>query len=135
MNWPWVSRARLDAVTDRLNELKADHAELKLVHRRIVDEVNFRSSGFHLYPEFEKRLEPDPPAAPKKENPEVELNTTEKAIQQYGPRIRSVVTAIEQDNLGKFSQQEEKIRDVKLREASEKALHLMEDTLSKTRPA
>lgn len=137
MNWPWVSRARLDAANERIVDLKKELEDLRSVYRRVEDRIVFKSSGFHLYPEFEEVAEPDAPisAAPKKDIPEVDLNSTEKAIQQYGPRMRSVVTAIEQENLAAFSEHEGKFQSARQRDAAEKALKIMEDTLSKSRTA
>ncbi len=52
--WPFISQARYEDREREILELKRELAELKYAHARIIDRINFRSTGFHIDERFAK---------------------------------------------------------------------------------
>lgn len=57
MKWPFVSAARYADREREVLELRRELAEVKARYDRVIDEINFRSTGFHLFERFEKKEE------------------------------------------------------------------------------
>jgi hypothetical protein len=105
MKWPFVSRARFEDREQQILELKKELAETKLAHARVVDEINFRSTGFHLDPRFAQK--PDettttqtPAAAPE------ELTGISKVISEVGTRPSAIRKHIELTSMSQMEKAE-----------------------------
>jgi hypothetical protein len=117
---PFVSRARFADSERRNQELRQDLAALRDTHERVLDEINFRSSGFHLYSRFEKKAEE--PVVIKA------ASTDEQPIVNSGTRVRGQLRAIEGKNQAEY---EKERRDQQAMDAvrQARAASLMEDAV------
>ncbi len=119
MKWP-ISRSRFEA-------LQAEHKELRETYERLLDEINFRSTGFHLFPRFAK-VDDKPPVQAKPEQ-RVTLTAMQEAMQGGGPisavRRRMESVSLADQAAKEFRAQEEIERDRQLRATAlmEEALH------------
>jgi hypothetical protein len=57
MKWPFVTRARFEDAQKHIAKLETERDALRENYERVTDEINFRATGFHLYPRFEKKAD------------------------------------------------------------------------------
>jgi hypothetical protein len=72
VNWPFVSKARYADRVQEILDLKQELKDLRYAHARVLDEINFRSSGFHLDERFvgkEIAATPQPDVKQEQPNP------------------------------------------------------------------
>ena len=125
MQFPFVSRARFEEKDQLVRELRQDLAELKMTHERVLDEINFRSTGFHLYERFVKKEEPVSTATAEANEPAEELTGVEKAIHKVGTRpsaVRRFMELESQNNLAEAEKAASAARDSQRREEARKRL-------------
>jgi uncharacterized protein (DUF58 family) len=131
MKWPFVSRARFEDREQQILELKKELAETKLAHARVVDEINFRSTGFHLDPRFAQK--PDDSAATTPAAAPEELTGISKVISEVGTRPSAIRKHIELTSMSQMEKAEREAaagREAMLRAEAAKRL---EEVLDKSR--
>lgn len=104
MSWQWpfdfVSR-------ERYEEKVAELRDLKEVHERFVDEMNFRSTGFHLHARFATVQEPE---AVEQAKPKSALVDAKVESEDLGNNPRSVLKTIEAKNMSEFEEKQKALR-------------------------
>lgn len=127
MKFPFVSRARFEDKELRIRELQQEIKDLKYSHARVVDEINFRSTGFHIDERFVRAEEVLPASAPiAAREPSVGVSG---AIEQFGPRMTAIRRGMEATNM--ISQQEEERKAAEVHEQKQQieAARRMEEVL------
>lgn len=125
---PFVSRARYADREREILELRRELAEVKYAHARVVDEINFRSTGFHLDERFVKKDEAPQLSAAQAEESEQPTGIG-AVIQQVGTRPSAIRSYLE-STAATEHQQKEKDYDQKQRaELQAKAANMMEEIL------
>lgn len=129
MSWfPFVSRARFEELRERLQEKQKELSELQLQHMRVVDEINFRSTGFHLYPQFAKSEE-QAEATRRRAVVDPLNEQPEQPEEIVSSRVRNRLQSIEQRNFTDFAANRKK--ESSLVEASkQKAANALEEALT-----
>jgi len=130
MHWPFVSYARFEMLQERLRDVRDELDQVKHEHRRVTDEINFRSSGFHLYPEFER------PAAAVESTPTkpAEIaDPVQDAINAGGP-LSAVRRRMEAAQAIDLAAKAARIDETRLAQTRELAINRMEDVLRATTP-
>lgn len=130
MRWPFVSRARFEDREREVLELKRELAELKHAHSRVVDRINFRSTGFHLDERFAAEDKNDPtqtPAAPPA--PPEKLDGISNAIAQVGTRPTAIRNFMEMTNVSQLEKAEKEARDARERDLQIQAARRLEEAL------
>jgi len=131
MHWPFVSYARFEMLQERLRDVRDELDQVKHEHRRITDEINFRSSGFHLYPEFEK---PAVVAAESVATKPTEIaDPVQEAINAGGP-LSAVRRRMEVAQAVDLAAKAARIDETRLAQARELAINRMEGVLRATTP-
>jgi hypothetical protein len=106
MNWPFVLKSRYADREREILELKQELKDLKYAHARVLDEINFRSTGFHVDERFVGKEAA--PVAPQPETKQEELTGIGASIAQVGTRpsaIRRHMELTSQSNLEKAEQE------------------------------
>jgi hypothetical protein len=133
MNFPFVSRARYADREREILELRRELAEARHNYERVTDEINFRSTGFHLYERFVKKDEPQPAIADPAEEEE-EPTGIAAAIHQVGTRPTALRQYLE-STASTEHQQKEKAYDQKKQAALRaQAADALEQVLERTKP-
>ena len=105
MNYfPFVSRARFLDREREILEFRRELADLKFNHERVLDEINFRSTGFHLYQRFDRKEEPVPVAVGPV--PETPATGVSDAINKVGRRPSAIRQYMETTATQGFETQE-----------------------------
>lgn len=107
MPWPFVLRSRFDDRERRINELLQEIKDLKYAHARVVDEINFRSTGFHIDERFAAKEEAAPIGALPSE-PEVPKTGVAAAIERVGTRPTAIRNFLEMQGVSGQQEQERK---------------------------
>jgi hypothetical protein len=134
MKWPFVSRARFEDREQQILDLKKELAETKLAHARVVDEINFRSTGFHLDERFAKKPDDSPAASTPAAAPE-ELTGISKVIAEVGTRSSAIRRQLELTSLSQMEKAEREAaagRETMLRA---EAARRLEEVLDKSKTA
>jgi hypothetical protein len=134
MKWPFVSRARFDDRERQIVELKQELVEAKLSYARVVDEINFRSTGFHLDPRFATapapaEATPTPAAAAATE----ELTGMAKVMSEVGRRPSAIRKALEFQSLSEMEKAEAAARAGRENERRAEAARRLEEVLESTK--
>ena len=126
MNWPFVSAARFADREREILELKRELSEVKHAYNRVVDQINFRSTGFHLDERFVTKEEPGvTPPAPKQE----ELTGIAASIAQVGTRGTAIRRHLELTNLSNLEKAEQEARAAREVELQATAARRLEEAL------
>lgn len=88
MQFPFVSRARFEDRERQILELKQEMAALKEEHARVLDEIVFRATNFHLHERFDKKR--DEPVAVQPESKAEPLGPIADAINRVGTRPTAI---------------------------------------------
>jgi hypothetical protein len=135
MRLPFVSRARFEDRELQIDELKQELAELRFKHDRVLDEINFRSTGFHLDPRFATKPDENPPQPAAQPEPEKELTGIAKAIHETGGRPSAVRRYMETESMSNLAQAEaaaQQGRDLaRQQEAAKRMSEILESTKNK----
>jgi hypothetical protein len=133
MKWPFVSRARFEDREQQILELKKELADVKLTYARVLDEINFRSTGFHLDPRFATKAdETAPPVKPAAE-PEP-LTGLSKVINEVGTRPSAIRKALEFQAVSEMEKTEAAARAGRETERRAEAARRLEEVLESTKP-
>lgn len=126
MSFPFVSRARFEDLQHRLDEKNRELQELRKQHARVVDEINFRSTGFHIYPEFAASEQTDAPRVRPAPDP---LNEQDKQPEEiFSTRMRTRLQSVEQKNLVDFEKRRKESTEITT--SKKDAADLIEQALS-----
>jgi hypothetical protein len=132
MRFPFVFRARFEDKERQILELKQELAEVRLAHARVVDEINFRSTGFHLDPRFATQ-KPEgatsEPAAPPEE-----LTGIAKVINEVGTRPSAVRRYMEQTQVSEMEKAEAAARAARDMTLRAEAARRLEEALQAGTP-
>ena len=128
MRWPLVSRARFEDREREVLELKRELAELKHAHSYVVDEINFRSTGFHLDQRFAKKADETPVAATPAAAPQ-ELTGISKVISEVGTRPSAIRRHMELTSMSQLEKAEKEARDARERNLQIEAARRLEEAL------
>lgn len=110
MQFPFVSRARFEDRERQILELKQEMAALKEEHARVLDEIVFRSTNFHLHERFDKKREE--PVAPQPEPKAEPLGPIADAINRVGTRPSAIRQFMESKTHADYLAEERKAMDV-----------------------
>jgi hypothetical protein len=128
MNWPFVSQARFADREREVLELRRELRETREHFERILDEINFRSSGFHLYARYERPA--DPVTVEAKKEPELEPTGVAAAIRAVGTRGTAIRQYMEAEAMGNISLEEKRIAEDRERQRQLKVAAMMEEVLT-----
>lgn len=127
MRWPFVTAARFADREREILGLRQELAETKARYERVIDEVNFRSTGFHLFERFDRK-ESEAPAIPVSQKQELEPTGVSAAINKVGRRPTAIRQYLESQAEGDMAQQQkeylEKVPSVQVAAQLERALEL-----------
>jgi hypothetical protein len=124
MRFPFVSRARYADRERDILELKEELAELKYAHARVVDEISFRSTGFHIDERF---IGKESAAAPQPEVKQEEPNPVDTAPNMSARRRQLEIAT--SSNLEKAEAEARTARDrARQAEAAERMAEILEKT-------
>jgi hypothetical protein len=133
MKWPFVSRARFEDRERQVVELKQELAEVRLAHARVVDEINFRSTGFHLDPRFATKAEET--AVPVKPAAEPEpLTGIAKIRSEVGSRPSAIRRALEFQSVSEMDKAEAEALRARDAQRQQEAARRLEEVLESTKP-
>jgi len=104
MNWPFVSRERFIDRERQILDLKRELADVKHAYMRVVDEINFRSSGFHLDERFVKKEDSTAVVPQVKEE---EPTGISRSIAQVGTRMTALRQHLEMSNVSQLEKAEQ----------------------------
>lgn len=94
MKWPLVSRARFE-------DMKQNYIELKEVHERMVDRMNFVNTGFHLHKRFDEAVPVNTGTVAIHGDPTI-LNDPPKPEDVTPSTLRAFLKTKEAENLQEF---------------------------------
>ena len=110
MNWPWVSRARLEDARQDLAEARQEIAALQLEVKQLHNQMVFRATGVPLYPDMEvlperliPKAQPTPTILTQKDDdaPMTPVQEAMKATGSRNPRV--IAQEITRRNLAAFA--------------------------------
>ena len=127
MRLPFVSRARFDDREREILELKRELADLKYAHARVLDEINFRSTGFHIDERFVTKPDPHAPAGPVPQ--QEELSGLGAVINQVGTRPSAIRRKMELDAMAGLDKAEAEARAGRERDLQMQAARRLEAAL------
>lgn len=127
--WPFVFRQLYDDKVAQLAEVRAELVAVKTENRRVLDEINYRSTGFHVYPEFERKDVEVNESAAVPQVPRMEATGVEGAIEKVGTRMSAIRRQVELDSLNKFGKTEAEFRDGREAALAKQATETMEKVL------
>jgi len=135
MKWPFVSRARFEDRERQVAELKQELADVKLAHARVVDQINFRSTGFHLDERFAAKADETATAAPVQsaEQPQ-DLSEMAQAINKVGTRPTALRQYLEHRHVSEMEKTEAAARAGRESERRAEAARRLEEVLETTKP-
>jgi hypothetical protein len=126
MNWPFVSRERFIDRERQILDLKRELADVKHAYMRVIDEINFRSSGFHLDERFvSKEAAPVPQVQPKQDEP----TGIGASIAQVGTRMTALRQHLEMSNVSQLEKAEQEARAAREVELQAMAARRLEEAL------
>jgi hypothetical protein len=129
MKLPFVTRARFEDKCAELARLRGELEALRYKHDRVLDEINFRSTGFHLDERFEKKEEAQPVLAQQPAAEEDKPSGIGAVIQQVGTRPSAIRSYMESTATSDY-REKEKAYDLQQEAATrERAHRLMEEAL------
>jgi hypothetical protein len=134
MKWPFVSRARFEDREQQILELKKELADMKLAHARVVDEINFRSTGFHLDERFAKKPDDSAAASTPAAAPE-ELTGISKVISEVGTRSSAIRRQLELTSLSQMEKAEREAAEGRAMTLRAEAARRLEEVLDKSKTA
>jgi hypothetical protein len=134
MEFPFVSRARYLDREREILELKRELAELRYKHDRVLDEINFRSTNFHLDERFVKKEEAQPvmtqtaPAAAEAEK-DSEPTGIADAINKVGRRPSAIRQYMESTSATEYQAKEKAFDELTATKRREEAFKRMTEAL------
>jgi hypothetical protein len=134
MRFFFVSRARFEDREKQILELKQELVELKFEHARVLDEIVFRSTGFHTDPRFATAAAPAEAAPTQPVAPAEELTGVARAISEVGTRPTAVRRYLENASLSELEKTEAAARKGREVAAAQEAARRMNEVLEKTKP-
>jgi hypothetical protein len=126
MNWPFVSRERFIDRERQILDLKRELADIKHAYMRVVDEINFRSSGFHLDERFVKKEDSTAVVPQVKEE---EPTGISRSIAQVGTRMTALRQHLEMSNVSQLEKAEQEARAAREVELQAMAARRLEEAL------
>ena len=126
MNWPFVSRERFIDRERQILDLKRELADIKHAYMRVVDEINFRSSGFHLDERFVKKEDSTAVVPQVKEE---EPTGISRSIAQVGTRMTALRQHLEMSNVSQLEKAEQEARAAREVELQVMAARRLEEAL------
>jgi len=126
MNWPFVSRERFIDRERQILDLKRELADVKHAYMRVVDEINFRSSGFHLDERFVKKEDSTAVVPQVKEE---EPTGISRSIAQVGTRMTALRQHLEMSNVSQLEKAEQEARAAREVELQAMAARRLEEAL------
>lgn len=131
MNWcPFVSKSRYVDGERAIAELKQELKDLRYAHARVLDEINFRSTGFHIDERFvTKESAAVPPSEVKPEEP----TGIAASIAQVGTRPSAIRRHMELTSQSNLEKAEEAARIGRENDLRAQAAARMEEILQKSR--
>ena len=132
MNWcPFVSKSRYVDGERAIAELKQELKDLRYAHARVLDEINFRSTGFHIDERFVGK-EVATAAAQPETKPE-EPTGIAASIAQVGTRPSALRRHMELTSQSNLEKAEEAARIGRENDLRAQAAARMEEILQKSR--
>jgi hypothetical protein len=131
MTWqfPFVSRARYSDREREIAELKGELAKLRDRYDRVIDEINFRSTGFHLDERFSAKEQSTPVAAAPEPSEAEQPTGLEDAIRRVGTRPSAVRRYLETTSMTGLAEQERIADEARKQAHIDKARRLLEQAL------
>ena len=129
MNWPFVLKFRYLDREREILELKQELKDLKYAHVRVLDEINFRSTGFHLDERFVGK---ESTPAPQTAQPEAQQETPtgiSASIAQVGTRPSAIRRHMELTSQRELEKAEEEARIGRERDLRAQAATRLEEAL------
>jgi len=126
MNWPFVSRERFIDRERQILDLKRELADIKHAYMRVVDEINFRSSGFHLDERFVKKEDSTAVVPQVKEE---EPTGISRSIAQVGTRMTALRQHLEMSNVSQLEKAEQEARAAREVQMQAEAARRLEEAL------
>lgn len=131
ISWPFVSRTRYADREREILELKRELAEVRHKYDRVVDRINYRSTGFHLDDRFaaEDAHEPAEVKAAQPDESPAEPTGIAAAIHAVGNRPSAIRSYLEQTAQKEFQEKEKAWEEKRLTSLRAQALDRMEEAL------